>query len=69
MQVIGVHSELEKSVVTLLVMRHFSNLLGAPRSCVDFRDSTDFFRFNMHSPAGAWEQGYKKKFLNNYIFL
>jgi len=32
MQDIGVHSEIEKFVVTLLVMRSFSILLGAPRA-------------------------------------
>ncbi|VAW74674.1 hypothetical protein MNBD_GAMMA13-784 [hydrothermal vent metagenome] len=44
MQDIGVHGESEKFVVTLLVMRHFSGLLGAPRACVDFREPTDFSR-------------------------
>jgi len=37
---IGVHSEIKKFVVTLLVMRHFFILLGAPRACVDFCDPT-----------------------------
>jgi len=39
-----VHSESEKLVVTLLVIRGFSDLLGAPIACVDCRDSTDFSR-------------------------
>jgi len=39
-QVIGVHRESEKSVVTLLVMRTFSGFLGASRACAHFRDST-----------------------------
>jgi len=37
---IGVHSEIKKFVGTLLVMRHFFILLGAPRACVDFCDPT-----------------------------
>jgi len=32
-------------VVTLLVMRRFSALLGAPRACADFRDPTEVSRF------------------------
>ena len=47
MQDIEVHSELKNRVVTLLVISEFFNLLGASRACVDFRDSTDEFRFNM----------------------
>jgi len=35
-----VHSETEKLMVTLLVMRGFSVLLGAPRACLDFRGPT-----------------------------
>jgi len=30
-----VHSEIEKLVITLLVMRSFSVLLGVPRACLD----------------------------------
>ena len=46
-QDIDVHGEVEKFVVTLLVMRHFSTLPGASRACADFRDSTGVFRFNL----------------------
>jgi hypothetical protein len=46
MHVIGVHGESEKRVVTLLVMRGFFDLPGAPRACVDFRDPTEVSRFN-----------------------
>jgi len=46
MQDIGAHGESEKLVVTLLVMRCFSDLPGAPRACMDFRDPTDVSRFN-----------------------
>jgi len=35
----------ERFSVTLLVMRGFSDLLGAPRACMDFRDPTDVSRF------------------------
>ena len=45
-QDIGVHREFEKFVVTLLVMRSFSNFLGASRACAYFRDPTAFSRFN-----------------------
>ena len=45
MQDIDVHSEFKNCEVTLLVMSRFLNLLGALRACVDFRDSTDEFRF------------------------
>ncbi len=38
------HSEIEKLVITLLVMRSFSVLLGAPRACLDFREPTAVFR-------------------------
>ncbi len=37
------HSEIEKLVITLLVMRSFSVLLGAPRACLDFREPTAVF--------------------------
>ena len=46
MQDIGVHGESEKRVVTLLVMRCFFDLPGAPRACVDLRDPTEVSRFN-----------------------
>ena len=45
MQGIGVHGELEKLVVTSLVMRAFSGSPGASRTCVDFRDPTAVSRF------------------------
>ena len=44
-QDIGVRREFEKVVVTLLVMRAFSNFLGAPRACADFREPTAVSRF------------------------
>ncbi len=40
------HSEIEKLVITLLVMRSFSVLLGAPIACLDFREPTAVSRFN-----------------------
>ena len=49
-QDIDVHSQFLTFVVTLLVMRHFQNLLGASRACADVRDSTAFFRLNIPSP-------------------
>jgi hypothetical protein len=39
-QDIGVHGEIQKVVVTFVVMRHFCILLSAPRACVDFCDPT-----------------------------
>ncbi|MCP4287066.1 MAG: hypothetical protein GY792_21890 [Gammaproteobacteria bacterium] len=44
------HSEIEKLVITLLVMKSFSVLLGAPRACLDFREPTAVFR--MIAPTG-----------------
>ena len=38
-QDIGVNSEFEKCVATLLVVSHSLNLLDASRACADFRDS------------------------------
>jgi len=35
-QAIGVHGEIQKVVVTLVVMRPFCILSGAPRGCADF---------------------------------
>ena len=46
-QDIDVHGEVEKFVITLLVMRHFSALLGASRACADFRDSTAVSRLKI----------------------
>jgi len=46
-QVIGVHIKPEKLVVTLLVMRIFSGLLGASRTCAYLRDSTAEFRLKL----------------------
>ena len=45
-QDIGVHRKLEDFVVTLLVMKVFSSLLGASRAFAYFRDSTAEFRLN-----------------------
>ena len=39
-QALDVPGEFEKFVVTLLVMRSFSNFSGASRACADFRDPT-----------------------------
>lgn len=39
-EAIGVPGEIKKVVVTLVVMRHFFILLGAPRGCADFCDPT-----------------------------
>jgi len=39
-QDIGVHGEIQKVVVTSVVMRHFCILPGAPRACADFCDPT-----------------------------
>ena len=44
-QDIGVHRKSENFVVTLLVIKIFSGLLGASRACAYFRDSTAEFRF------------------------
>ena len=43
-QDIDVPGEYEKLVVTLLVIRGFSDSSGASRACADFRDSTTFSR-------------------------
>jgi len=48
-QGIGVHREIKKFVVTLLVMRHFAIVRGAPRACVDFCDPTAVSRFKVNS--------------------
>ena len=47
-QDIDVHGRFEKLVVTLLVMRAFSNFPGALRACADFRDPTDLSRIIVH---------------------
>ena len=39
-QAIGVHGEIQKVVVTLVVMRHCCIVPGAPRGCADFCDPT-----------------------------
>ncbi len=44
---IGVPGEIKKFVVTVLVMRHFLILRGAPRACVDFCDPTAVSRLNV----------------------
>jgi len=41
-----VHGEIKKVVVTLVVMKHFFILPGAPRACADFCDPTAVSRFN-----------------------
>ena len=46
-QDIDVHGDVEKFVVTLLVIRHFSTLPGASRACADFRDLTEVFRLKL----------------------
>ena len=46
---IGVHGEIQKVVVTSVVMRHFCILPGAPRACADFCDPTPVSRFHIHS--------------------
>ncbi|MDA0738879.1 MAG: hypothetical protein O3A59_08010 [Nitrospirae bacterium] len=46
-QAIGVHGEIQKGVVTLVVMSHFWILPGASRGCADFCDPTAVSRFNM----------------------
>jgi hypothetical protein len=43
-QDIDVHGRFEKLVVTLLVMRAFSNFPGALRACAYFRHPTAVFR-------------------------
>jgi hypothetical protein len=48
-----VHGEIKKFVVTLLVMRHFLILLGAPRACADFCDPTAVSRFKMPATSAA----------------
>ncbi len=45
-QEIGVHGEIQKVVVTSVVMRHFCILPGAPRACADFCDPTAVSRLN-----------------------
>ena len=44
---IGVHGEIKKVVVTLVVIRHFFILPGAPRGCADFCDPTAVSRFKV----------------------
>ncbi len=50
---IGVHGEIQKVVVTSVVMRHFCFLSGAPRACADFCDPTAVSRLNFDSPKEA----------------
>ena len=47
-QAFDVHGEFEKFVVTLLVMRSFSNFSGASKACADFRDPTEVSRLKHH---------------------
>ena len=44
---IGVHGEIQKVVVTFVVMRHFCILPGAPRACADFCDPTAVSRLDL----------------------
>jgi hypothetical protein len=44
---LGVPGEIKKFVVTLLVMRHFFIVRGAPRACVDFCDPTAVSRIRV----------------------
>ena len=46
---LDVAEEFEKFVVTLLVMRSFSNFSGASRACADFRDPTAISSYNIVS--------------------
>jgi len=46
----GVHDEIQKFPVTVLVMNHFCIWRGAPRACVDFGDPTAIARFNSEKP-------------------
>ncbi|MCP4289585.1 MAG: hypothetical protein GY792_35045 [Gammaproteobacteria bacterium] len=50
------HSEIEKLVITLLVMRSFSVLLGAPKACLDFREPTAVFRLKDLTPRISGRQ-------------
>lgn len=43
----GVHFEIKPFVVTVLVMRYFSILRGAPRACEDFCNSTAVSRIKL----------------------
>jgi len=61
-----VHSEIEKLVITLLVMRSFSVLLGAPRACLDFREPTAVFRF-MHESSSSQRKWDPMSFLSKNI--
>jgi len=58
-QDIGVHGEIQKVVVTFVVMRHFCILPGAPRACTDFCDPTAVSRFN--SVIGSLQSLYGRK--------
>ena len=51
---IDVHGEYEKLVVTLLVMRGFSDFPGASRACAYFRDPTAVSRIVATSGYGHW---------------
>jgi hypothetical protein len=54
-QDIDVHGRFEKLVVTLLVMRAFSNFPGALRGCAYFRHSTAVSRINHNGLAATLE--------------
>ena len=51
---VDIPSYSEKLVITLLVMRAFSDLLGASMDCSDFRDPTAVFRFNDLDKLVGW---------------
>jgi hypothetical protein len=52
-QVIDVHGRFEKLVVTLLVMRAFSNFPGALRACGYFRHPIAVFRLKGRSQSSG----------------
>ena len=56
-QHIDMHRLLEKLMVTLLVMRVFSNYLGALRGCADFRNPIAVSRISV--PGGSLSRPYK----------
>ena len=54
-QALDVPGGFEKFVVTLLVMRSFSNFSGASRACADFRDPTAVSRIMVPAMfASGW---------------
>ena len=57
---IDVHGEYEKLVVTLLVMRGFSDFPGASRACAYFRDPTAVSRFKLTLVFDNSRDAYRK---------